>query len=372
MKKMKAFLALALALCTGLAFAPAKTVFAEGETTDPTLTGEEREVEMSGYSVTVSDPCIYVVQDETRTNILDPSQEFEVVVDYSKVPAGKYVKHVFATGVVGRTPDAPIGSESLGDFAGAILTAEDDVTLTVEFGDSEEFTYDLSAGEKVQYELMLASLFENYAVESTTEYSMVDINGDEVVDAKVYFDGTMEKAKGATGTAVLERPGHCYSKITLVLGEKEKEPTYELINDDNTVTTFTEGSDDEGVSFHIDGDYDQFDALLVDGKQVNVDGKTALVEPGSTIVILTKEFLATLGAGEHKVEVIYKNGKTVTATFTIKAAAKAAEVKAAETTTEAKNDSVKTGDDMLFVFPLMAFAVMGILALGVSMKKKED
>jgi len=47
-----------------------------------------------------------------------------------------------------------------------------------------------------------------------------------------------------------------------------------------------------------------YDAVLVDDIQTPVDGKTVIVGPGSTIVTLTKEFLASLEAGEHTIKIV--------------------------------------------------------------------
>ena len=328
MKKMKAVLALALALCTGLAFAPAKTVFAEGETTDSTLTGEDTNVE--------ADPPTYDQPDDSGSSVAVDAQEVDTIKFKFNQPKVGMVINKTKPDIVVDEPEKYYVSYTM--FTGGF----DDSPVEGVFEVGKTYYFEVYFYPNEGY-----AFSQDVAIEQT---------------------GLTKNVPGYTSDTQVG----IFGQFVMTETEPEKEPTYELIDDENTVTTFTEGSDDEGVCFHIDGDYDQFDALLVDGKQVRDDGKTAIVAPGSTIVILTKEFLATLGAGEHKVEVIYKNGKTVTATFTIKAAAKAAEVKAAETTTEAKNDSVKTGDDMLFVFPLMAFAVMGILALGVSMKKKED
>ncbi len=101
-------------------------------------------------------------------------------------------------------------------------------------------------------------------------------------------------------------------------------PEYKIIDTDNIATTDLEydGTEEEGV-FVSDGEY----ALL---KEVRIDDKVLVkdvdytAEAGSTIVHVKKAVMESLGKGEHKLSMHYKNGAVATSLF------KVAKVKAPE------------------------------------------
>ena len=69
------------------------------------------------------------------------------------------------------------------------------------------------------------------------------------------------------------------------------------------------------LKFKINAEFNLFDNVYVDGKEVNKDNYT--VEEGSTIIILKKEYLDTLNNGIHTLKVTFKDGKSVQTQFTI-------------------------------------------------------
>lgn len=96
---------------------------------------------------------------------------------------------------------------------------------------------------------------------------------------------------------------------------------YEVVEGDNA--TWTQGSTD-GLTIKANGEFDEFIRLEVDGKEVDKANYT--VKEGSTIVTLSKDYLATLSVGEHTVTFVYENNGfeyTADATITIATPVKA-------------------------------------------------
>ena len=91
--------------------------------------------------------------------------------------------------------------------------------------------------------------------------------------------------------------------------------------------SWTKGSSD-GLTFKSAADFDKFQSVLVDGKEVAKDNYT--VKEGSTIVDLKAAFLETLSVGKHRIQIVSTNGYA-TADFTIVAPATPAPVPEPET-----------------------------------------
>ena len=96
---------------------------------------------------------------------------------------------------------------------------------------------------------------------------------------------------------------------------------YEVVEGDNA--TWTQGSAD-GLTLKANGNFAEFIGLKVDGVEVDKANYTA--KEGSTIVTLSKDYLATLAVGDHTVTFVYENNGfeyTADATITIATPVKA-------------------------------------------------
>ncbi len=104
-----------------------------------------------------------------------------------------------------------------------------------------------------------------------------------------------------------------------------------------------------------------FDSAEVDGKPMTV-GEQILTGSGSTIITIKKEYLATIGEGNHILTVFFNDGGKITIEFTVKAAASnAANVPA-------------TGETVGMTTVLGACLILGASAVTVAftMKKRRD
>lgn len=132
------------------------------------------------------------------------------------------------------------------------------------------------------------------------------------------------------------------------------------------------------VIIRIDGDFDKFEEVYVDGKLVSKECYSAVA--GSTIITFKEEYLETLSVGEHKVTVEYTDG-TANTTFTIKDNTSGNGLTSEEPTTSGtgngepnddnsalKDDgagkyvAAKTGDDVKY-WPLVAMMLLASGAL---------
>ena len=82
---------------------------------------------------------------------------------------------------------------------------------------------------------------------------------------------------------------------------------YEML--DGKDQTWTKGSSND-LTFRSAADFDKFQSVLVDNKEVDKDNYT--VKEGSTIVDLKAAFLETLSAGKHMLEIASTNGSART------------------------------------------------------------
>lgn len=126
------------------------------------------------------------------------------------------------------------------------------------------------------------------------------------------------------------------------------EATTEAPSTEDSSYTITAGdgsthtADDSGnITITCNGPLEDLVSISVDGKVI--DSSNYTLESGSTILTLKASYLNTLSAGNHTVTFTYKNGKTATATITIKEAAKT---------------SPKTGDAVP-IAAVIVFAILG-------------
>ena len=131
---------------------------------------------------------------------------------------------------------------------------------------------------------------------------------------------------------------------------------YDILNGANS--KWTQDSDGN-ISVRGSGEFSKFVGVKVDGK--SVDEKYYTVKEGSTIVTLKPEYLNTLTAGKHTLEIVWTDG-TADTTFTVDA-------KPANTDTK----SPQTGDSSSIALwiALLFVSAAGVLSTAVLGKKKK-
>ncbi len=155
---------------------------------------------------------------------------------------------------------------------------------------------------------------------------------------KIFADeaGTKEladvviKAKGHSGNEwLMDEESHW--KVCSVCGKELKEAHKYASDTDSDCNVcgykrfyiVTSGADavyeigtEAELTITADGDYKLFKELQVDGDIV--DAINYEVKEGSTVITLKKAYLDTLSSGKHTIRVIYADGKTASAVFTVK------------------------------------------------------
>ena len=131
---------------------------------------------------------------------------------------------------------------------------------------------------------------------------------------------------------------------------------YDILNGANS--KWTQDSDGN-ISVRGSGEFSKFVGVKVDGK--TVDEKYYTVKEGSTIVTLKPEYLNTLTAGKHTLEIVWTDG-TADTTFTV-------DSKPANTDTK----SPQTGDSSSIALwiALLFVSAAGVLSTAVLGKKKK-
>ena len=116
-----------------------------------------------------------------------------------------------------------------------------------------------------------------------------------ITDAQTAYNALFEYEK----SLVDENTRDSLDKLTAAL------VAYDIIEGDGS--SWTEDSD-HSITFVVNGLFDKFVGIKVDGKDVdkaNYDAKA-----GSTIITLKSAYLDTLAVGKHTITVIYADGET--------------------------------------------------------------
>ena len=136
--------------------------------------------------------------------------------------------------------------------------------------------------------------------------------------------------------------------------------------------TWTQNSDGT-LTFRANGEFSKFTGVKVDGKLIDRENYTA--KSGSTIVTLSKDYLATLPVGNHSLTVVFNDGECST-DFTVKAAGDNTNpgdnTKPGETVTPGNNaDGPQTGDHSSIVLAVAVLLVSGgaLTVLAIAKKK---
>ena len=138
---------------------------------------------------------------------------------------------------------------------------------------------------------------------------------------------------------------------------------YEIIEGANGA--WTQNSDGT-LTFRANGEFDKFTGVKVDGKLI--DSKNYTAKSGSTIVTLSKDYLATLSVGEHKLTVVFNDGECST-NFTVKAVSD--NNPGTVVTPDNTTNNPQTGDHSGIVLAVVVLLVSGgaLTVLGIAKKK---
>ena len=129
--------------------------------------------------------------------------------------------------------------------------------------------------------------------------------------------------------------------------------------------TWTQNSDGT-LTIRANGEFSKFDGVKVDGKIVDTKNYTA--KSGSTIVTLSKDYLATLSVGNHTLTVLFNDGECST-NFTVKAVGD--NNPGTAVTPDNTTNNPQTGDHSGIVLAVVVLLVSGgaLTVLGIAKKK---
>ena len=129
--------------------------------------------------------------------------------------------------------------------------------------------------------------------------------------------------------------------------------------------TWTQNSDGT-LTVRADGVFSKFTGVKVDGKLIDRENYTA--KSGSTIVTLSKDYLATLSVGTHTLTVVFNDGECST-NFMVKAASD--NNPGTAVTPDNTTNNPQTGDHSGIVLAVVVLLVSGgaLTVLGIAKKK---
>ena len=130
--------------------------------------------------------------------------------------------------------------------------------------------------------------------------------------------------------------------------------------------SWTQNSDGT-LTVRANGEFSKFAGVEVDGKPL-IAGKDYTAKSGSTIVTLSKDYLATLSVGTHKLTVLFNDGDART-NFTVNAASN--NNPGTAVTPDNTTNNPQTGDHSGIVLAVVVLLVSGgaLTVLGIAKKK---
>ena len=143
---------------------------------------------------------------------------------------------------------------------------------------------------------------------------------------------------------------------------------YEIIEGANG--TWTQNSDGT-LTVRANGEFSKFDYVKVDGKRIDSKNYTAM--SGSTIVTLSKDYLATLSVGDHALAVVFNDRGEARTNFTVKAVSdnNPGTNPGTAVTPDNTTNNPQTGDHSGIVLAVVVLLVSGgaLTVLGIAKKK---
>ena len=183
-------------------------------------------------------------------------------------------------------------------------------------------------------------------------YALIDFEAEEGYELPATFpDGI--KINGAKPDEIFAVYGGVYTHCIAKIKASSVLPTYEVTEGSNLNYVLNQ---DDTATFRIDADYSLFEnggVVYVDDNLVDKDNYTS--KSGSTIIAFTKDYMNTLSAGNHTLKVVFNNGGTAEATFTILEKAEA---------------NPKTGDNINNYLLLLGLSIVSITSLCLYTKKR--
>lgn len=155
----------------------------------------------------------------------------------------------------------------------------------------------------------------------------VTVNGRELVQGQDYsltYENNIQPGTAqvivrgiATASETLGYTGEVTLPFTIVQDQEETESTepgevtYKITQGDKS-TWYQEST--KTLTFVADGDFDSFQSVKIDGK--NLPEKYYTAKSGSTVITLTNAFLQKLSTGEHTITILFEDGEAE-ATFLV-------------------------------------------------------
>ena len=181
--------------------------------------------------------------------------------------------------------------------------------------------------------------------------------------SKLQYDGTIDGIINETRTDYYIKCNYDFTfKYANKKSETTKEIIYKFLEGENQKYIINENTN---AKFRIDADYSLFQnggKVYVDDILIDTNNYTS--ESGSTIIILKKEYLSKLNAGEHKLKVVFNDGGVAESKFTI-----------SETEKEAKEiiKNPQTSDNITTYITLFIISILAIVTTVIinNIKKEE-
>ena len=131
--------------------------------------------------------------------------------------------------------------------------------------------------------------------------------------------------------------------------------------------SWTQNSDGT-LTVRANGEFSKFAGVEVDGKPL-IAGKDYTAKSGSTIVTLSKDYLATLSVGQHTLTVLFNDGGSCGTRFTVNAASN--NNPGTAVTPDNTTNNPQTGDHSGIVLAVVVLLVSGgaLTVLGIAKKK---
>ena len=243
-----------------------------------------------------------------------------------------------------------------GTFAGEAFKANPDKN-TVVFGNSTDFHEDgtlftLKFTVKADCSNGAAVTIENAQIANAAQK---DVTATMTIVAGGINVSTTGSTTGGTGSTT--------GGTGSTTGGTGSTVVYKIIEGANG--TWTQNSDGT-LTIRANGEFSKFDGVKVDGKIVDTKNYTA--KSGSTIVTLSKDYLATLSVGNHTLTVLFNDGECST-NFTVKAVGD--NNPGTAVTPDNTTNNPQTGDHSGIVLAVVVLLVSGgaLTVLGIAKKK---
>ena len=153
----------------------------------------------------------------------------------------------------------------------------------------------------------------------------VTVEGRELVRGEAYsltYESNIAPGTGyavirgiATASETLGYTGEVKIPFTITKPQEETEPTQPEETKPESVTyKITKGDKStwyhdsaKTLSFTVDADFDRFEGVQIDGKQL--DSKYYTAKSGSTVITLKSAFLQKLDIGKHTITILFEDGQ---------------------------------------------------------------